>query len=264
MIEGATLRRRRGPLRALSQLRMVTRRNLLHLKADPAQIAGTVIQPVVFLVLFVYVLGGAIAGSSSRYLQFLLPGLLVLVAALSALQGGQRMAGDYQLGVTDRLRSLPVSASAAIGGRVLADVIRMVVAGLVLLGTGMVLGFRSSTGVAGMVGGILLAAAFTFTLCWPMAYLGIGSKRPESVSTWGFLVLLPLLFASSIFAPVDSMPGWLASLVEVNPITALADSVRGLMVGGAVATPLTLSLAWMAGFVVIFGMLAIRRYRARS
>jgi oleandomycin transport system permease protein len=257
------VRRRRGPLKVLGQLLLTTRRNLLHIKADPAQLAGTVIQPIVFLVLFVYVLGGAIAGSTSRYLQFLLPGLVVLVAALLALQGGQRMAADFELGVTDRLRSLPVSASAAIGGRVLADVIRMLIAGVVLVGTGMVLGFSASNGLLGVIGGLLMAAAFSFTLSWPMAYLAIGSKRPESVSTWGFLVLLPLLFASSIFAPVDSMPGWLASLVEVNPITALADVVRGLMAGGAVATPLTLSLAWMAGFVLIFGMLAIRRFRAR-
>jgi ABC-type polysaccharide/polyol phosphate export permease len=150
-----------------------------------------------------------------------------------------------------------------IGGRILADLVRTAAGGLVLLGFGTLLGLRLANGFTGALGGLVLAGSFGFALGWPMAYLGIASRRQESVGTWGFLVLLPLLFVSSVFAPIDSMPGWLASLVEVNPVTSVADAVRGLMVGGAVATPLTLSAAWMAGMVLVFGVLAIKRYRIR-
>ncbi len=146
----------------------------------------------------------------------------------------------------------------------MADLVRITVASVLLIGFAMVLGFRLANGFAGALGGLALAAIFGFAACWPMAYLGVVSRRPESVSTFGFLVLLPLLFASSVFVPVDSMPGWLASLVEVNPVTPVADAVRGLMIGGAVATPVTLSAAWIAGIVLVFGFLALRRYRERT
>ena len=249
---------------ALTHALLIARRNLLHIKADPEQISGMTIQPLIFLVLFVYVFGGAIAGSSREYLQFALPGQMVMLTAFTAFQTGLGLSSDFQRGLVDRFRSLPIARSAVITGRVLADGVRVVWGILILAAFGMILGFRFQNGAAGALGGVALASAFGVSLCWPMAYIGVLSRSPESVNTWGFLFVLPLTFASSVFVPADSMPGWLASFVEVNPITLVSDAARGLMLGGEVADPLVRSMAWMAGITVVFGALSVRRYRRRS
>lgn len=253
-----------GPRLALTHALILARRNLLHIKADPEQISGMTIQPLMFLVLFVYVFGGAISGSSSEYLQFALPGLMVMMTSFTALQTGLGLSADFQRGLVDRFRSLPIARSAVITGRVLADGVRIVWGILILAAFGIILGFRFENGVTGALGALALASAFGMTLCWPMAYIGVMSKSPESVNTWGFLFIFPLTFASSVFAPAESMPNWLASFVKVNPITLVSEATRGLMLGGAVAEPLTKSIAWMAGITVVFGVLAVRRYRQRT
>jgi ABC transporter DrrB family efflux protein len=242
---------------------VIARRNLQHIKSDPEQLVGMTIQPLMFLVLFVFVFGGAIAGSSQAYLQFALPGILVQGIAFTGFQTALGLNVDFQRGVIDRFRSLPISRSSVVAGRILADAVRVVWGVLIITGFGVILGFRFHGGVAGAIGALGLASLFGITMCWPMAFIGTTAKSPEAVNTWGFLIILPLTFASSVFAPPSSMPGWLASFVRVNPITKVVDATRGLMLGGPVASPVVQSLVWMAIITAVFAPLAIRQYRRR-
>ncbi len=252
-----------APREAIRHVLTIMRRNLLHIRSDPEQLVGMTIQPLMFLVLFVYVFGGAIAGSSRQYLQFALPGILVQGVAFTGFQTALGLNIDFQRGLIDRFRSLPISRSSVVAGRILADAVRVLWGVLIISGFGMLLGFRFHGGFAGAVGGIALATLFGITVCWPMAFIGVTANSPEAVNTWGFMIILPLTFASSVFAPAGTMPGWLQAFVKVNPITKVVDATRGLMLGGAVARPLWQSLVWLAVVTAIFAPLAISRYRRR-
>jgi ABC transporter DrrB family efflux protein len=241
----------------------VARRNLLHIKATPEQLVEMTIQPLMFLVLFVYVFGGAIAGSAREYLQFALPGILVQSVAFLPFTTAIALNVDFQRGVVDRFRSLPIARSAVIGGRILADGVRIVWSVLIITGFSVALGFRFQGGAAGAFAALVLVIAFGLTMCWPMAYLGIKARTVESVNTIGFMVILPLTFASSAFAPVESMPGWLQAFAKANPLTSVIDATRGLMLGGPVAEPLLDALLWMLAIQAVFVPLAIARYRRR-
>ena len=241
----------------------IARRNLLHIKSDPEQLVGMTIQPLMFLVLFVYVFGGAISGSSSEYLLFALPGILVQGTAFTPFTTALGLNVDFQRGVIDRFRSLPIARSAVIGGRILADGVRIVWGELILIGFGVLLGFRFGGGPDGAIAAFVLVAAFGLTLCWPMAFIGVTAKSPEAVNTWGFMIILPLTFASSTFARPETMPGWLEAFVNVNPITDVVDATRGLMLGGPVTEPVIRSIIWMAVITAVFAPLAIARYRRR-
>lgn len=253
-----------GVRAAAGHLVTMARRNLLHTRSDPEQLVGMTVQPLMFLIVFVYVFGGAIAGSSREYLQFALPGFLVQAGAFTALQTGIGLSADFQRGLVDRFRSLPMARSAVIGGRILADGVRVAWGTAMILAVGMLLGFRFEGGAVEALAGLGLVVAFGMALCWPMAFLGVTLRSVESVQVAGFLTVLPLSFASSVFAPPESMPGWLQGFVEVNPITAVVDATRALMLGGEVADPLVRSVAWIVGIAVVCGALAVRRYRARS
>jgi len=170
---------------------------------------------------------------------------------------------DFQRGVVDRFRSLPIARSAVIGGRILADGVRIVWSILIITGFSIALGFRFQGGTAGALGALALVLAFGLTMCWPMAYLGIKARTVESVNTIGFMVILPLTFASSAFAPVESMPGWLQAFAKANPVTSVIDATRGLMLGGPVAEPLLDAILWMLAIQAVFVPLAIARYRRR-
>jgi ABC-2 type transport system permease protein/oleandomycin transport system permease protein len=241
----------------------IARRNLLHIKATPEQLVEMSIQPLMFLVLFVYVFGGAIAGSAREYLQFALPGILVQSVAFLPFTTAIALNIDFQRGVVDRFRSLPIARSAVIGGRIMADGVRIVWSVLIITGFSVALGFRFQGGTAGALGALALVIAFGLTMCWPMAYLGIKARTVESVNTIGFMVILPLTFASSAFAPVESMPGWLQAFAKANPVTSVIDATRGLMLGGPVAEPLFDAILWMLAIQAVFVPLAIARYRRR-
>jgi ABC transporter DrrB family efflux protein len=252
-----------GPGEAARHALVIMRRNLLHIRTDPEQLVGMTIQPLMFLVLFVYIFGGAIAGSAQQYLQFALPGILVQGIAFTGFQTALGLNVDFQRGLIDRFRSLPISRAAVVGGRIAADAIRVVWGVLIIIGFGMLLGFRFHGGFVGAIGGVALASLFGITVCWPMAFIGVVAKTPEAVNTWGFMIILPLTFASSVFARPESMPGWLQAFVKVNPITKVVDATRGLMLGGPVGTPLWQALLWMAIITALFAPLAISRYRRR-
>jgi ABC transporter DrrB family efflux protein len=241
----------------------IARRNLLHIKATPEQLVEMSIQPIMFLVLFVYVFGGAIASSSREYLQFALPGILVQSVAFLPFTTAIALNVDFQRGVIDRFRSLPIARSAVIAGRIMADGARILWSIVIITGVAMILGFRFTGGTAGAFGAVLLVTAFGLTMCWPMAFIGITARSTESVNTWGFMIILPLTFASTAFVPVETMPGWLQAFVKANPVTSVIDAARGLMLGGPVAKPLTYAVLWMIGLTVVFAPLAIARYRRR-
>ncbi|HEX9824821.1 MAG TPA: ABC transporter permease [Actinomycetota bacterium] len=253
-----------GRANVLRNTLTIARRNLLHIKSDPEQLVGMTIQPLMFLVLFVYVFGGAIAGSSREYLQFALPGILVQGIAFTPFTTALGLNVDFQRGLIDRFRSLPIARSAVIGGRVAADGVRVLWGELILVGFGVLLGFRFGGGAAGAVGAFLLVAAFGVTMCWPMAFIGVTARSPEAVNTWGFMIILPLTFASSVFARPETMPGWLQAFVSVNPITSVVDATRGLMLGGPVGEPLIESVIWLAAIQAVFVPLAIASYRRRT
>jgi ABC transporter DrrB family efflux protein len=241
----------------------IARRNLLHIKATPEQLVEMSIQPIMFLVLFVYVFGGAIANSSREYLQFALPGILVQSVAFLPFTTAIALNVDFQRGVIDRFRSLPIARSAVIGGRILADGARIAWSILIITGFAVLLGFRFQGGVLGALGAFVLVAAFGLTMCWPMAFIGITARTTESVNTWGFMIILPLTFASTAFVRVETMPGWLQAFVKANPVTSVIDAARGLMLGGEVAGPVVRSAIWMAVLLAVFAPLAIARYRRR-
>jgi ABC transporter DrrB family efflux protein len=249
---------------ALVQVGVLVRRNLLHVLTDPQQLIGLTVQPLMFLLLFVYVFGGAIAGSAHGYLQFVLPGLLVQGVAFGTAQTAVGLNADFRTGLVDRFRSLPIARSAVVAGRVTADLARTGWAVVINVGAGAALGFRFHGGPPGAVAAAGVVLAFGFALGWVMACLGVWLRSPESVQTAGFLVVLPLTFASSVLVPAASMPGWLQAFVAVNPITPVTDTVRGLMLGGPVGRPAVQAAAWLAGLTVLFGALTVRGYTRRG
>jgi oleandomycin transport system permease protein len=256
--------RRVTPAAALRQVTIIVRRNLLHVVSDPQQLIGMTVQPLMFLLLFVYVFGGAIAGSPRSYIQYVLPGLVVQGVTFWAMQTAIGLNADFQRGLVDRFRSLPIARSAVVAGRILADELRTAWGTVITVAVGAAFGFRLHAHVLAVVAALGMILAWGFALSWLMAYLGVSLRSAETVQTAGFLIVMPLGFASSIFAPVTSMPGWLQAFVKVNPVTVVADTVRGLMLGGPVASPALKSAAWLAGITLVCWTLTIRNYKARG
>jgi ABC transporter DrrB family efflux protein len=249
---------------AVTQTAVIARRNLLHVRSDPQQLVGMTIQPLMFLLLFVYVFGGAIAGSSRAYIQYVLPGLVVQGVTFWAMQTAIGLNTDFARGLVDRFRSLPIARSAVVAGRIAADVLRTGWGAVISVAAGLAFGFRLHTTAAEAVAALGLILAWGFALSWLMAFLGVSLRSAETVQTAGFLLVMPLGFASSIFAPTSTMPGWLQAFVKVNPVTVVADAARGLMVGGPVAAPLLKSAAWLTAITAVSWALTVYRYRARA
>jgi ABC transporter DrrB family efflux protein len=247
-----------------AQTGVLARRNLLHVLSDPEQLIGITIQPLLFLLLFVYVFGGAISGSTTGYLEFVLPGLLVQGIGFGTTQTAIGLNADFQRGLIDRFRSLPMARSAVVAGCVTADIGRTAWMCLITVAVAVALGFRFHGGVAGAVGAFGLVLALGVAMCWLMAFLGVSLRSAEAVQTAGFLLILPLTFASSVLVPAASMPGWLQAFVKVNPISIFATAMRGLLLGGPVATPVLQAAAWIVGLSVVFGTLTVSRYRRRA
>jgi ABC-2 type transport system permease protein/oleandomycin transport system permease protein len=195
-----------------------------------------------FVVLFTYVFGGAIAGSADKYLQFSLAGLIVQNVLFMTLYTGIGLNSDLHKGVFDRLRSLPIARSAPLAGRIVADMVKQVWSITVLVGFGMLIGFRPHNGIAGVLEAYLLLIVFGLAFSWVAVLIGTVVSEPEKVQMLGFVLILPLTFASNAFVPTHTMPGWLQAFVEVNPVTILSDAVRGLMVEGPTTTPVLQSV----------------------
>jgi oleandomycin transport system permease protein len=243
---------------------VLARRSLTNTLKTPEALIDVTLTPIVFLVLFTYVFGGAIAGGSQQdYLQFLLPGVLGQTIAMAGVAIGVNLNNDITKGIFDRFRSLPISRGAPLVGTVLADVVRYVLLFAITLGFGYVLGFRAHTGVLSVAAAGLLAVAFALCMCWASVWVGMISRTPGAVQGVMVLVVLPLSFGSSAFAPSDTMPGWLQAFVDVNPLTHLIGAMRSLLLGGSATTDVLWTLLWMAILLAVFVPLALRAYRRR-
>jgi oleandomycin transport system permease protein len=245
--------------------RALAGRSLVKLRRTPEALIDVTLQPVIFLGMFTYIFGGAIAGGSQQaYLQFLLPGLLGQTIAMASVSLGQNLNADIEKGVFDRFRSLPIARSAPLVGAVLADLVRYCILFVVTIGVGLLMGFDLVNGWLPVLAAFALSMGFALCFGWISVWVGMLVRTPGAVQGVMFLLVLPLSFGSNTFVDTATMPGWLQAFVKVNPITHLVGAVRGLMVGGPVAGHLAWSLVWMAGMLAVFLPLALRAYRRRA
>ncbi|MDA8322184.1 MAG: ABC transporter permease [Actinomycetota bacterium] len=242
----------------------LTWRSVLKIRTNLEDVVGLSLQPIMFLLLFTYVFGGAIAGGTRQYLQFELPGLLVMTVVFATMGTGLMLNQDITGGVFDRFRSLPIARWAPLAGAVLGDMVRYMISVAVTLGFGMVLGFRIHTNPVSAAAGCLLLLVFALAMCWVSTLIGLLSKTPQGVQIYGFLVMFPLVFGSNLLVPSQTMPGWLQAFVKVNPMTYLTSAERGLLTGGPVTAPTVRSLLWALAILVVFAPLAVRAYRRKN
>ncbi len=252
-----------GLLDGLRHTATLAWRTLVQVKHNPMELMDFSVQPLMFLLLFTYVFGGAISGSPHDYLMFALPGMIVQNALFTTLNTGVGLNTDIAKGVFDRLRSLPIARSAPLAGRIVADTAKQVWAVGMLLVAGTAIGFRVHTGPMGVLAAFALLVVFAMAMSWISVLVGMLVSEPEKVMVFGFVLVFPLTFISNAFVPAASMPGWLQAWVGVNPVTSLADAIRGLLVAGPVAGPVTKSLLWAVGIAVVFAPLAVRAFRRR-
>jgi ABC-2 type transport system permease protein len=240
------------------------RRTLLKIKHVPEQLADAIMIPVLFTVMFTYLFGGAMVGSTREYLQFLLPGTMVFAVLLITVYAGVNLKTDITAGVVDRFRSMPIWRPAFIVGGLISDAGRNLLAAGIVLTLGLVMGFRPQGGAVGVLSAVALILVFAFGLSWVWATLGIVLRTPSAISAVSFLVQFPLTFASNVFVDPKTMPGWLRTFVEVNPVSLLVDAVRGLMHGTAEPARIGVVLLTAVLLVAIFGPLTMRLYRTRT
>ena len=252
------------PLAAARHSLVLARRGVINTIRTPEALIDVTLQPIIFLLMFTYIFGGAIAhGSQHDYLEFLLPGILGQTIAMGGIAIGVNLNNDVTKGIFDRFRSLPIARSAPLVGAVLADVVRYSILCVVTLGFGYVLGFRAHTSPLDVLAACLLSIGFALCLCWASVFVGMIARTSGSVQGIMTLIVLPLSFGSNTFVPTATMPGWLQSFVNVNPLTHLVGAVRGLLLGGPVASHLLWTLVWMGILLVVFVPLALRAYRRR-
>lgn len=245
---------------------ILTRRNILRVTRLPQLIFFTAVQPVMFLVLFNYVFGGALSfggpiSEAGGYINWLIPGILLQSVVFGASATAIGLTDDMAKGVIDRFRSLPMSRSAVLAARTLADVTRMAFVTLLMLGVGTLMGWEYQHGFWRMTLGWTLALGFGYVMTWVMATIGLAVKDPETAQIAGFLPLFPLVFASSVFVPTQTMPSWLQAFAEVQPITVVTNAIRGLMLTGETGDYIWQSLLWIFGLLAIFAPLAVRMYK---
>jgi ABC-2 type transport system permease protein/oleandomycin transport system permease protein len=251
--------------RPVSDALTIAWRNLLNIRRNPQLLVFATIQPVMFVLMFRYVFGGAIAaswdGQPVPYVDYLMPGIFVQTVTFGALTTAVGLADDLQKGLIDRFRSLPMARSAVLVGRTFADLFRNVFVVLLMAIVGFLVGWRINTDVAGLVGCLLLVLAFAYSLSWLFAIVGMSVRDGETAQAASFPILAPLVFASSAFVPVDTMPGWLQAFAEHQPVSAVCDAGRALTLGGPTAEHVLTALAWIVAIVAVCAPLAVRRYR---
>jgi len=252
------------PLPAIRQTATMAWRSLVSIKHNPLELIDFSITPIMFVFLFTYVFGGQMAGSPKAYLQYALAGIIVQNALFTTMYTAMSLNSDLTKGVFDRLRSLPIARAAPLLGRIAADLCKQLWAMLLMIGLGLILGFRVTNGFGGFLQALLLLLVFAAAVSWTAVLIGMLAGDAEKVQVFAFTLIFPITFTSSAFVRVETMPGWLQAWVDVNPVTHLADAFRGLLVGGAVAGPVLWSLAWAAGIAAVFVPIALRVYRARA
>lgn len=253
-------RARPKPVGTLGAVGTLAWRAMLKIKHVPFQLFDVTVMPIMFTLLFTYIFGGAVGGSPEEYIQFLLPGILVQTILFITVYTGVGLNTDIQKGLYDRFRSLPIWQPAPVLGALAGDVFRYSVASILIIGLGLVLGFRPDGGFTGVLLAFGLVLVFSFAISWIWIIFAMKVKSPESVMTTSFLFLMPLTFASNIFVGLETMPGWLRAIVEHNPVTHLTNASRGLMHGTDTASDVVWVLVASAVIVAVAAPLALRMY----
>jgi ABC-2 type transport system permease protein len=258
--EALRLARRPAPASALSAVGTLAWRAMLKIKHVPFQLFDVTVTPIMFTLLFTYMFGGALAGSPTAYIQYLLPGILVQTIIFITVYTGVGLNTDIQKGLFDRFRSLPMWQPAPIIGALAGDLFRYSVASMLIIVLGVILGFRPAAGPLGVLLAFVLVLVFCLAVSWIWIIFAMKVKTPESVMTTSFVFLMPLTFASNIFVGIETMPGWLQAVVRHNPVTHLANASRGLMHGQDVTSDVIWVLVASAAIVAISAPIAMRMY----
>jgi ABC-2 type transport system permease protein len=238
-------------------------RGMLKVKHVPEQLLDVTITPVMFVLLFTYLFGGEVAGSTAEYLDYILPGVLVMSVLFTTVYSGIALNTDVTKGVVDRFRTLPIWRPAPLLGSVLGDTVRYLVAGTVIIILGLILGFRPEAGVGGVLAALALVIVFAFGLSWAFTTLGLVLRSPNAVMNAGFMAVFPLTFLSNVFVDPETLPSALKAFVDVNPISSLVSASRGLMAGDAAGGDIAVAVGTAAVLTAVFGPLTTRLYRTR-
>ncbi len=247
--------------RVVSDAVTIAWRNLLNIRRNPQLLVFATIQPVIFVLMFRYVFGGAIKVPGVSYVDYLMPGIFVQTVVFGALTTGVGLAEDLQKGLVDRFRSLPMARSAVLLGRTLADLVRNVFVVALMCVVGLLVGWNPSGNLPGILAGLGLVVAFAYSLSWVFAIVGLAVRNGETAQAASFPILAPLVFASSAFVPVASMPGWLQVFARHQPVSVVVNAVRDLTLGGAAGSQTLSALAWIVGIIAVAAPLAVARYR---
>lgn len=253
-----------GPLIALHHGLRLAWRSVLKIKANPEEVLGLMLQPIMFVTLFVFVFGQAMMGDWQTYRDFLMPGIIAQSVIFATMGTGFSLSQDVEKGIFDRFRSLPIARSGPLIGAILGDLARYAITVVMVLLVGLAIGFRPEGGPIGVLvaGGLILL--FAFALCWMSAFVGMIVRTPMAVQSFAMILLFPLTFGSSSFVAPGDMPGWLAPIAMNNPVTHVVDAMRALMLGGDVAGPMIWTLVWTVLITAIFFPLAVWAYRRRT
>ncbi|ASR39448.1 ABC transporter [Prauserella marina] len=244
---------------------VLARRSLAKSARDPGALVNGVLTPALFLLLFVYLFGGSVAGSTDDYLHYLFPGIVAMGAGLSGmLSSGLSINIDRKKGVFDRFRSLPIGRSAPLLGSIMADLVRYVITVALLFGIGYLMGFRVQTGLGSVLAAVALVLAFGFCLSWVTVFLGVLVRDEGAVMAFAFIAFIPLMLGTSLAAPVDTLPGWLQAWADVNPVSHAMDAARALLSGTPVDGSVALTLIWSAIILAVFCPLSLAAYNRGS
>jgi ABC-2 type transport system permease protein len=236
-------------------------RNVLNIRRNPELLVFATIQPVIFVLMFTYVFGGAIHVPGVAYIDYLMPGIFVQTVVFGSLTTGVGLAEDLNQGIIDRFRSLPMARSAVLVGRTFADLLRNVFVVALMAVVGYLVGWRPDQSALSILAGLGLVLAFSYSLSWLFAIVGLSARNAETAQAMSFPILAPLVFASSAFVPVSSMPGWLQTFAEHQPVSVVVNAVRGLTYGGATTGEVLAAVAWIVAIVAVCAPIAVKRYR---
>ncbi len=246
---------------AIADTLAIAQRNLQSMMRTPELLVFSTIQPVLFVLMFRYVFGGAISVPGVPYVDFLMPGIWAQTITFGAMSTGIGLAEDFGKGLIERFRSLPMARSAVLAGRTMADLARNVFVVALMVVVGWLVGWRLGTNLAAFFAAMAILLLFAFSLSWVFALIGLAAPNAEAAQAMAFPLLAPLVFASSAFVPVDTMPGWLQTFAEHQPLTLTVNAVRALTIGGPTTEYVVKAILWSVGIIAVFAPLAVKRYR---
>jgi ABC transporter DrrB family efflux protein len=246
---------------AVSDMLVLAKRSILRIRRQPDLLVGFTVQPIMFVLLFVYVFGGAIDTGELDYVDFLIPGIIVQSMVFGGFVTALGLAEDLKKGLIDRFRSLPMWTPAVVSGRILADVGTNIIQLLVMFPVGIAVGFWFTTSLPEVIAGIVLLLLLGYAFSWVFAFIGLVASSPEAANAYGFTILFPVTFVSSAFVPVETMPSWLEGVAEANPFTTMVDAARALLVDTPAGNDVWGAVAWALGITIVFGALSVWRYR---